>query len=48
MNVTDQFQKIVVFITDYGLVAILEKMAVPVVPGIVSDGITGKETSHIP
>ncbi len=35
VNVADQFQKIVVFITDYGLVAILEKMAVWVVPTIV-------------
>ena len=38
-----------VFLNDDYLtgVAILEKMAVSVVPTIVSDGITGKETSHI-
>jgi hypothetical protein len=46
VNVSHQFQKIVVFLTQYGFVAILEKMAMPVMALIKGDGISSQQASH--
>jgi hypothetical protein len=40
MNVTHQLQQIGIFLTDNGFVAILEKMAAPMVFQIVPNGMT--------
>jgi hypothetical protein len=48
MNVTDQFQEVGIFLADYGLITILEKVALPFMPFVEIYGITRKESAHAP
>ena len=46
MNVSGQLQKIRIVLTNYGLVSVLEKMAIPFVPAIEIHYISREEFSH--
>ena len=46
MDVTHEFSEIGVLLADNGLVAILEQVAIPLVPPIEVDGMAGEQASH--
>jgi len=46
MDVTHQFQKIGVLLTENGFVAVPEEMAVSLMPSVKGYGISGKESPH--
>jgi hypothetical protein len=46
MDISNQFQQIGIFLTEDGLVPVLEKLPVPPVPTIKGDGITGEKPPH--
>ena len=46
VNVSGQLQKIRIVLTNYGLVSVLEKMAIPFVPAIEIHYISSEEFSH--
>jgi len=41
MNITNQFQEINLFLAENGFVAILKKLAVPLISVIKGNGVTG-------
>jgi len=46
MDVTNEFLKISVLVTDNRFIAILEEMAVPAMTEVIGDGITGQKSTH--
>jgi hypothetical protein len=46
VNIANQFQKVVIFLAENGLVAILEKMTASAVPPIVADGVPRQNPPH--
>jgi hypothetical protein len=48
MDITDEFQKVGLLLHHYGLVAILEEMALPPMPPIEGSRVASKERSHHP
>jgi hypothetical protein len=46
MDVTDKGKEIVVFVAEYGFIAVFEKMPFAEVPAVEILGVPGKEFSH--
>lgn len=46
MNIADQFQEVGLFLTEKGLVAVLDKMAATLMVTVKILGIAGEQTSH--
>jgi hypothetical protein len=48
MDITNEFQKVGLLLHHYGLVAVLEEMALPLMPPIECSRVSGKERTHHP
>jgi len=46
MDVPDQFQQVRILLTQDGLVAVLEKMAAPMVAEVIADSVSRQEPLH--
>jgi hypothetical protein len=46
MDISNEGQKVVFFVTEYGLISILEKMSCAIVSAVEVLGVPGKELSH--
>ena len=48
MDITGQFQQVEIFLTDDRLLAVLKKMAAPLVPEVEVDGVAGHQAPQAP
>ena len=46
MDVTNEFQKVWIFFTGNGLVAVLKEVAYPFMASVEGDSVSGHETAH--
>jgi len=46
MNVTNKFPEIYIFLADNGFVTVLEKLAMPLMPAVETDRISGQQPTH--
>jgi len=46
MNITDQFEQVIIGIANYGFVAVLKQMAAAIMPQIKHNGVAGQQAPH--